>query len=87
MERTNQQFIIMDSSIRSKPALLVFPKGLVSQGYFQALFYHQYTVVNTQSSIEFLTELLSTMIILFFYTTPGSNCNYSYVIKYNGLKY
>ena len=26
---------------------------MLVQGYFQALFYYRYTVVNTQSSIEF----------------------------------
>ena len=45
----------------------------IQQGYFQAFFYYRYTVVNTQSSIEFWNSIFFHN--EFFHTTYESNCN------------
>ena len=46
---------------------------IIYQGYFQALFYYRYTVVNTQSSIEFCNSIFFHN--EFFHTTYESNCS------------
>ena len=45
----------------------------IQQGYFQAFFYYRYTVVNTQSSIEFWNSIFFHN--EFFHTTYESNGN------------
>ena len=46
---------------------------LKNQGYFQALFFYQYTVVNTQSLTEFWNSIFFHN--EFFHTTYESNCS------------